>query len=174
MEDLAWLDKFTGQTIDEFLALSNEYCLDSLIMVLGCDLDQKAHRFGEQSLSPEERIFLAVEALELEVGNGGYSQFFSNSSSEYVPIIVDSLLRIGCPETAKVTQNAINVLGVEDLTPQTVEEAVASENDVRDKKLDQYGHKYYATGEEIAVRLFEFVRVNKDAINPWETPSTQS
>jgi hypothetical protein len=108
------------------------------------------------------------------VGNGGYSQFFSNASNDYVPIIVDSLLQIGCPETAKITQSAINVLGVKDLTPQTVEEAVASENDARDEKLDQYGQQYYATGEEIAGRLFEFVRANKDAISPWKTPSKQS
>ncbi len=35
-------------------------------------MDQKLVRFGEDKLTSEERIILAIEALEREVNNGGY------------------------------------------------------------------------------------------------------
>jgi hypothetical protein len=169
MEELAWLEKFIGRSTDEFLALSNRYSLESMIMVLGCDLDQKAQRMGSEGLSEQERCFLAIEALEREVNNGGFSQFFCNSSCEYAPIIVRSLTQIGCPETAKITQTAIDALGVQELTSEAVEEAVATDNDERDEKLDACDQQYFASGENIADMLFEFVRTNKDSIRPWNS-----
>ena len=95
MADLKWLDGYSGQTIEELLALADEYRVDSLLAALEEGLNQKAEEVGEQDLSDEERIVLAVEAFEREVNNGGYGQFFSNSSGQYTPIIVASLLNIG-------------------------------------------------------------------------------
>jgi hypothetical protein len=56
------------------------------------------------SLTEEEHIVLAVEALEREVNNGGYDQFFTNSSREFVSTIVCSLRGIGCKKTSNITQ----------------------------------------------------------------------
>jgi hypothetical protein len=58
-----------------------------------------------ESLTAEEYVVLAVEALEREVNNGGYCQFFFNTSS--APRIVDTLQRIGCPEAARLTKRAL-------------------------------------------------------------------
>ncbi len=68
-----------------------------------------------QILCDEERIVFAVEALEREVNNGGYCQFFGNSSREFAPSIADALLRIGCPGTARITRKAIEAVGVSGL-----------------------------------------------------------
>ena len=65
----------------------------------------------------EEIIVLAVEALEREVNNGGYSQFFVNSSREFTPIIVHALLRIDCIKTVEITKDAIRAAGFEGLAP---------------------------------------------------------
>jgi hypothetical protein len=164
MADLKWLDGYTGQTIEELLALAGEYRVDSLLVALEEALNQKAEEAGEQDLSDEERIVLAVEALEREVNNGGYGQFFSNSSGQYIPIIVDSLLSIGCPETANITSGAINALGTEDFSPEALEAALESENEERDEQLDECDGLYSGTGEDIAGRLFEFVSAHQDAI----------
>ena len=107
---------------------------------------------------------LAVEALEREVNNGGFVQFFTNSSGEYASIIVNSLLRIGCQETANITSGAINALGIEDFSPESLEAALESENEERDEQLDECDGLYCGTGEDIAGQLFEFVRANKDSI----------
>lgn len=164
MADLKWLDGYTGQTIEELLALADEYRIDSLLVALEQALNQKAAEAGEQDLSDEERIVLAVEALEREVNNGGYGQFFSNSSGEYASIIVDALLRIGCPETANITSGAINALGTQDFSPEALESAIESENEERDEQLEECDGLYSGTGEDIASKLFEFVSAHQDAI----------
>ncbi|MGA3346679.1 MAG: DUF4375 domain-containing protein [Terracidiphilus sp.] len=164
MADLKWLDGYTGQTIEELLALATEYRVDSLLVALEEALNRKAEEIGEQDLSDEERIVLAVEALERELNNGGYGQFFTNSSGQYASIIVDSLLSIGCAETANITSGAINALGTQDFSPEALEAALESDNEERDEQLDECDGLYSGAGEDIAGQLFEFVRAHQDAI----------
>ncbi|MFZ1087617.1 MAG: DUF4375 domain-containing protein, partial [Terracidiphilus sp.] len=117
MADLKWLDRYSGETLEELIAMAGEYRIDSLLLALEEALNQKAEEVGELDLSDEERIILAVVALEREVNNGGFGQFFANASGQYTAIIVDALLAIGCVETANVTSGAINALGIADFTP---------------------------------------------------------
>jgi len=164
MADLRWLDGYSGQTLEELLALAGEYRVDSLLVALEEALNQKAAEVGEQDLSDEERIVLAVEALEREVNNGGFAQFFSNSSGQYTPIIVAALVHIGCTETANIASGAINALGTEDFSPEALEAALESEDEERDEQLDECDGLYSGTGEDIAGKLFEFVSAHQDAI----------
>src|SRR5262249_52433074 len=108
MPDLQWLDRYNGETFDELVALEGTYRTDSLVLAFEQAMDQKAARVGENKLTAEERVILAIEALEREVNNGGYGQFFVNTP-EYAPIIVDALRRIGCPKVAEITDRAVKV-----------------------------------------------------------------
>ena len=93
MRKLDWLDGYNGQSIEELIALERTHRTDSLVIALEQAMDQKAARLGEESLTEEERFILAIEALEHEVNNGGYGQFFVNSSREYTPVIAETFWR---------------------------------------------------------------------------------
>jgi hypothetical protein len=123
MADLLWLDNYSGQTLDELLALTDQYRVDSLVVALEQALEKKAARPGV-NLSIEETIVLAVEALEREVNNGGFSQFFINSSCVYTPLIVDALRRIVCPVSANIAEKAIQAAGFEGLPAQDLMKAL--------------------------------------------------
>jgi hypothetical protein len=164
MADLKWLDGYSGESTEELIAMASEYRIDSLLVALEEALNQKAEDIGELELSDEERIVLAVEALEREVNNGGYGQFFANASGQYTAIIVDALLVIGCPETANVTSGAINALGIEDFSPEAIDAALECENEERDEQLEECDGLYSGAGEDIAGQLFEFVVAHQDAI----------
>ena len=164
MAELKWLDGYSGETIEELIAKAGEYRVDSLLVALEEALNQKAAEEGEQDLSDEERIVLAVEALEREVNNGGFGQFFTNSSGQYTPILVNSLLHIGCPETANIASGAINALGVEDFSPEALEAAFESEDEERDEQIEECDGLFFGTGEDIEGQLFEFVCAHQDAI----------
>jgi len=164
MADLKWLDSYSGQTIEELLEMGGEYRIDSLVVAMEQALQQKVAQGGEQELSDEERIILAVEALEREVNNGGYIQFFTNASGEYAPIIVEALLHIDCPETARITQIAIESLGLLDTSPEVLEAACEADNEARDEELEECDGLYFGAGEDVAGRLFEFVRANQETI----------
>lgn len=160
------LERCSGRTVEELLAMANGKEIDFLYAI-ELAIEQKAIRMGEQSLSEEERIVLAIEGLEREVNNGGYSQFFTNSSGEFAPIIVESLLRIGCLENAKIAQRAIEALGVQDLSPDSLQTVFESEDDARDELLNECDQTYYSSGmENIGGKLIEFIKANKDAIHP--------
>jgi hypothetical protein len=160
-----WLDQYSGQTTDELIALEGKYRTDSLVIVFEQALDQKVYSFGKKSLTEEERVVLAVEALEREVNNGGYDQFFVNSSKEYTSIIVAALNHIGCTEVALLTQQAINILGIkESITVETINQAMEDGNDERDKKLSECDDRYFEVAGDLADPLFEFIKSNREKI----------
>ena len=161
---LAWLDGYSGQSVDQLLALEGKYRIDSLVSVFEQAISQKAERDGMQGITNEEHIVLAVEALEREVNNGGYQQFFTNSSREFAQTIVNSLQRIGCKKTANITQKAIKALGTSDLAMDAIETVMASDDEQRLAKLSQYDESYSKTAEPLAERLFAFIKANKAGI----------
>ncbi|MBN2310000.1 MAG: DUF4375 domain-containing protein [Candidatus Hydrogenedentes bacterium] len=165
MNDLEWLDGYSGESTDELLGLEGKFRTDSLAVAFEEALDQKSVRVGAENLTEEERIVLAVEALEREVNNGGYSQFLLNASDEYAPMIVRALNRIGRDEVAALTQDAIDALGIAgSVTAEAVDAAMAEEDEQRDAKLNACDEKYYAVAGDLAGALIEFIKSNRSAI----------
>ena len=122
---------------------------------------RKPEDVEKRALTEEERVVLAVRALDREVNNGGYHKFFCDSSRKFVPIIVDSLLRIGCDEAAKITQRALDALRLPAVTPDDVRATLERRDDVRDLELDQCDLLFYKTAQHIADRLDAFIKENK-------------
>ena len=127
---LEWVDG-SGQTVEQLLSLEGKYRTDSLVLPFGQAIDQKTARVGDDGLTNEEGVVLAVEALEREVNNGGYAQFFKNSSRSFASTIVNSLRRIGCTKTATITQKAIETLGISDLTAEAIETVMTTDDKLR-------------------------------------------
>jgi hypothetical protein len=153
-----WLEGYSGQTVDELLSLEGKYRIDSLVLAFEEAIGRKRKRDASQVLTGVERIVLAVEALEREVNNGGYDQFFTNSSLEFASTVVESLQRIGCERTAKLTQKAIRALGVSNPTEEAIEAVMATEDKLRRAKLRLCDVVYYGKAEPIAERLFAFIK----------------
>jgi hypothetical protein len=161
---LGWLNGYAGQSPGELLSLEGKYRIDSLVLAFEEAISQKAQREGVKGLTDEERIVLAVEALEREVNNGGYHQFFVNSSREFASVVVAALERIGCKKTATITQRAIKALGISDLTSEAIDAAIAGDDQKRRTKFSQCDDAYYKNTEPIAERLFAFIKTNKARI----------
>ena len=159
-----WLDGYSGQSADQLISLESEYRIDSLVLAFEQAISQKVQRGGVQSLTDEECVVLAVEALEREMNNGGYDQFFVNSSREFAPTIVGALKRIGCKLTAAITQRAISAIGVSELTSEAIDAAMAGDNEERLAKLNRCDDVYYKNADPIAERLFAFIKANKARI----------
>ena len=154
-----WLE-YSGESADQLLSLEGKYRIDSLVLAFEQAINQKAEREGMPSLTDEERVVLAVEALERELNNGGYDQFFVNSSREFAPTVVGALQRIGCKKTATITQRAIKALGTSALTAEAIDAAIAGDDEQRLAKLNRCDASYYKSGEPIAERLFAFIKAN--------------
>ena len=72
-------------------------------------VQEKEARHGYGSLAPPERIVFDVNALEAEVNNGGFHQFFFNSEADRVPEIIEALQAIGAFTVAGIVQEACSL-----------------------------------------------------------------
>lgn len=159
--DAPFLKSYDGQSTDELIALEGKFRIDSIVLAFEAALD------GKDELSTAERVVLSVEAIEREVNNGGFNQFFVNSSRDFAPFIVESFNLIGCPQTAQLCQGAIDLLGVEDLFDSDAVEDVACEaDDDLMERFNAFDEIYYAGAEEpIANKLFEFIKQNRKEVS---------
>ncbi len=156
----AFLDRYEGQSTEELLALDRTFRVDSLVLAF----EQAIQGKSPESISIEESYVLAVEGLEREVNNGGYSQFFGNSSGEFASIIEAALRAVGCPKTADITRDAIAALRVETLTAEVVAAAAVNEDESVQQALAACDDRYFANDEPIAERLFRWIAANKDRV----------
>jgi hypothetical protein len=105
---------------------------------------------------------LAVEGLEREVDNGGYGQFFLNSTREFVKVIEETLLAVGCPKTAAIPRDAIDGLGLgSGLTTEKAQRVVLDDDESVREALENCDARYYDDDEAIADKLFAWIRENQ-------------
>jgi hypothetical protein len=155
---------YSGETTSELLGYPARGQHDLLVRAFEEGLQGKVPRTSKRALSKEERTVLAVRALDREVSNGGYDQFFRNSSKKFAPEIVQSLTRIGCRRTAKITQRAINALHSSPLTVARIEAAMRKTNEERDRELERCDELFYRTPQGIPSRLYAFIKANSRRI----------
>jgi len=161
VDELRFLGSYSGETLDQLIALEGQYRIDSIVLAVEQALSRK------DQLTEAELTVLAVEALEREVNNGGFDQFFGNSSRQYAPSVVDAPKRIGCPKTAALAQKAIDALGISggDLSPATIEAVMEEDDDNRTEMLDGCDSVYYEGEEEpIAEKLYAYIKANREHI----------
>ena len=147
---LPFLEGFSGQSTDELLALEGRFRIDSIVLAFEHALDRKAAVIGISNLTVEERTVLVIEALEREVNNGGFDQFFLNTR-EVATLVVAALQRIGCPGTQAIASEAI------------AGDAIADEV-AREQALEQCDQRYYASLESIEEALFSYIKRHRSSI----------
>jgi len=187
---MEFLMEYSGQTTAELLALEGEYYSDSIVLGFEKGLDQKWERLGFEALleqilehafgragkgilTEEEMTVLAIVSLQREVHNGGYDQLFVNCL-EFTPILEKACLRIGRPDIADVTREAVNAIGVDRgrlvegrSYLEEVGKAKRKTNKERGHKLYDCDGRFYALQNEpdiLGVSLFNFIKANKDKI----------
>jgi len=101
-----FLEGYGGQAIAQLIAMKDSHRVDSLVLAVEQALGGKR----AEDLSEPERVVLAVEAMEREVNNGGYEQFFFNSSREFTGLLVEeSCLGGALPATTRTTRTSSSV-----------------------------------------------------------------
>lgn len=159
MTEKEWLDERGGRNIEQLIALELTHRIDSIVVAIEDALMAKSE------VTEAEQVVLTVEAMEREVNNGGFEQFFLNSSNQYAPVLVSALKQIGAAKTADIANRACKVLGAAPGWPSERYEASASKADESTRaELNACDNAYFASGEAIADMLFAFIKANKGNI----------
>ena len=118
--------------------------------------------FGKQDFSAQsfpQKVFSAIWAVESEVNNGGFAQYFFNSSSETAGFVVEALQTIGAPLTADICKRAIGTAfpGGLPKSPEAIGSAAADFSDEMEAELDALDREFYRYPHDLTELLFAYV-----------------
>ena len=116
-------------------------------------------------LTPEQRRYIAVSDLDGEIGNGGFSQYFMNSSGNEWPDAIAGFAELGMPKRLAIVKEAIAVFGGNE--PSTNREQrqqqlsrIYRKNEVIFSEME---NRYYACTESIDACAARYVLAHPDA-----------
>ena len=90
--------------IDKVLKLESR---DKIVTEIDTYLNKKCE-YGEKVnlLNNSQKVLWIIENLEREINNGGFNQFYWNSSGNYVNETIDALILIEAYKTAEIVKKA--------------------------------------------------------------------
>jgi len=123
--------------------------------------ESESTRFGKEDFvrqSRPQKVFSAVWAVESEVNNGGFSQYFVNSSAESAPFVVEALETIEAPRTADICRRAIAVAFPDGLpqTPETIRSVAEDFSGDVLGKLETMDQEFFAYPHSLTDLLFAY------------------
>lgn len=131
-------------------------------------LNQKT-QYGEDMsvLSAAERVFYITQTLEMEVNNGGFSQFFYNSSGNFSNELVGAFSSIGANTTAAICQRAIDAFGRDIPVDRYERQEMLDEleSDELDEVLGECDNAFYAYEDNLNELNYNFAMENKEQFN---------
>ena len=115
-------------------------------------------------LTEQQKQFYYNQCLEREINNGGFNQYFFNSSGDFAHKTVQSLLIIGANKTADILQKAIDQFPNSNVPENRTErqeilEQIQETADLIWEELDQ---KFFTYEDDLNTLNIEFIRKNKD------------
>jgi Domain of unknown function (DUF4375) len=160
VSELPFLNRYRGESLDELIAMEGRYRTDSIVVTIHQLLLDK------QRLSEAERTVIVIEALERDVNNGGFHQFFMNGPEHAAEIVV-ALRRIGSPEAADLAQRAVDALRLGPApSAEAVKAVIHDADDQRDGVLHGCDESYYANAAgQIGDQLFAYIKANRNEID---------
>ena len=117
----------------------------------------------DKSTEPQKNFYFNQE-LEREINNGGFKQYFNNSSGDYAHETILSLKLIGANKTADILQNAIDQFPNQTV-PRDREERqgiLVIIQEKANKIWDELDQKFFAYADDLNSLNIEYVRQNKD------------
>ena len=111
---------------------------------------------GFGSLSEDEKVYFAVGVLLGEVYNGGFMQFFVNTSGEHYRHAELGLVQMGATQSLELLRRAKNVLFGSATVPRDQEERWAAMREGCDNQLDDLDTEFYKDPDGMDARTETF------------------
>lgn len=115
-------------------------------------------------LTEEQKLFYYNQCLEREINNGGFNQYFFNSSGDFAHKTVQSLKTIGAKKTADILQNAIDQFPNSNVPEDRTERQVILEQiqETAGQVWEELDQMFFSYEDDLNTLNIEFVRKNKD------------
>jgi hypothetical protein len=160
---------------DFFKGKNNPFDLDKLLQLddptsalvkLDTYLNERS-AYGEDlsGLSDAQKTVLFVENLEREANNGGFHQFYWNTSGDYAHETLAGLITIGALHMAAILQQANAAwphgeVPTNSITRRHLQETIGPQAEAVWEQCDQ---QFYAYPDDIASLLWAYVKQHRSA-----------
>ena len=131
--------------------------LDNYICEL-CDYGEKL-----DLLNVYQKNFYVNQNLEREVNNGGFNQFFINSSGNFAHETIDSLRIIGANKTAKIVQKANDQFPNKKVPKDRTErqEVLEQIEDFANDIWEELDQKFFEYEDDLNSLNMDYIKMNK-------------
>jgi hypothetical protein len=117
-------------------------------------------------LSPGLQMVYSTRRLEDEVGNGGFNQFFYNSSGQFTEMALKSFQLLGASEYVRILEKAIAIY-VQETDSNPLLKELYSKGTIESffatyelSSLDKCDDEFYALGNQLSDLRIKYVRSN--------------
>jgi len=118
--------------------------------------------FSKQSVP--QNVFSAVYELHGQVNNGGFWQYFANTSAETACFVEEALRMIGANRTAEICRTAIEIAfpgGLPSLWSQ-IRESATERRDQLSSQLNDLDCEFFQYPDDLTELLYEFILKHPD------------
>ena len=144
----------------------DEHELERRLIKLAESREVRFWRVPYDQLTYPERVFGLIWELESEVNNGGFEQYFSNSTGSLAPDIVNALKEVGANQMAEITQAAIDVVGEVQWSDDEARKATMSRlSSASLKTLQGIDQAFYKYPDDLSELLYRYIYEHRAEIS---------
>lgn len=145
--------------IDDILNLQNE---EEIILKIGEMVWEKTQYDYDNfsNLNEIEKTFIFVDILEAQVNNGGFDQFFFNSSGDFTYEVLEAYENIGAYKTAKIIIEAIKLFPKVPVSKDTETRRIIMQDlsEEISEKWNQLDDQFYKYEENIVTFMIDYIK----------------
>lgn len=119
-------------------------------------------------LNEEQRVLYITQALEMEVNNGGFSQFFFNSDGVFANELVSSFEKMGAIKTAEICKKAVSIFGDEIPTDRDeIQDILVLDNEKEEERIEEILNEcddaFFEYEDDLVELNYQFIINNKES-----------
>ena len=157
---------FETKSIDEIWKIEEN---ENFVVEMAKYIAEKCdYGYNMETLNDEQRVIYITQALEMEVNNGGFSQFFFNSDGCFGNELVFSFEKIGATKTAELCKKAISIYGDEVPTDRDKREEILTPDDEKEEEriekiLNECDDTFFEYEDDLVELNYQFIIKNKES-----------
>ncbi len=119
--------------------------------------------------SDPETYYWSVRGLEFEVANGGFAQYFVNTTGDFAHEALAGLEAMNAPIAASLLRRAMALFGPEGPSPdrETRHEQLAALSEEQDQAMHALDYEFYDKQERLHLRMVDYAARNKSHFVRW-------
>ena len=118
------------------------------------------------NLTQPEKVFIFIDMLEAQVNNGGFDQFFFNSTGTYAHECLDAYNQIGAFKTTAIIYEAIKNFPTLPVPKDTTTRRLLMQNldDSTGEAWNTLDEQFYKYEEDIAGLVIDYIKKHKSQV----------